>query len=78
MKEKIKTKAEKRSEGLLQPCPFCGGQARLKKHNKMIDTWYVQCHTCGIRTPYSTKAAFERWENAKNRPVEQWNRRVKV
>lgn len=61
----------------LMPCPFCGGEARLKKHQKLHQTWYVQCHDCGIRTPNSTQAAYESWKAAMKAPVNQWNRRAK-
>lgn len=61
----------------LMPCPFCGGEARLKKHQKLQQTWYVQCNDCGIRTPNSTQAAYESWKAAMEAPVNQWNRRVK-
>ena len=40
----------------LKPCPFCGGDATLKKESVCIghgdnDTmFYVKCHTCGGRS----------------------------
>ena len=75
MKTKIKTESEIRSEGLLKPCPFCGGQARLKKHHKIKQTWYVQCHQCGVRTPYSTQLPYQKWTEARDWPVKLWNTR---
>ena len=74
-KKHFKTKAEMRSEGLLKPCPFCGGQARLKKHYRLAQTWYVQCNQCGIRTKNSTQAGYQRWTEARDYPVYLWNRR---
>lgn len=65
------------SEIEIKPCPFCGGEARLKKHNKLEQTWYVQCHDCGIRTPNSSQAAYQPWKQARDYPILQWNRRVK-
>jgi Lar family restriction alleviation protein len=72
----MKSKADLRSEGLLKPCPFCGGQARLKMHYKVKNSWYVQCNDCGVRTPYSTQAAYEPWTRARDYPVKLWNGRV--
>ena len=60
----------------LKPCPFCGGQARLKKHYKLEQTWYVQCHKCGIRTPNSTQTPYQNWAEARDYPVKMWNRRA--
>lgn len=60
----------------IKPCPFCGGEARLKKHNKLEQTWYVQCHDCGIRTPNSSQCAFQPWEEARDYPISQWNNRI--
>jgi Lar family restriction alleviation protein len=60
----------------LKPCPFCGGEARLRKHQKLEQTWYVQCKDCGIRTPNSVQPPYESWKTTMNYPVQQWNRRV--
>lgn len=66
----------KNMEISLKPCPFCGGKARLKKHHKMQNTWYVQCHDCGIKTPLSIQLPYESWQDAKNYPVKLWNNRT--
>ncbi len=60
----------------LKPCPFCGGEARLRKHQRLNQTWYVQCNQCGIRTPNSVQAAYESWKTTMNYPVQLWNRRI--
>lgn len=60
----------------LKPCPFCGGEAKLKKHMNLAQVWYVQCNQCGIRTPNSAQAAYESWKDTMNYPVQLWNRRV--
>lgn len=60
----------------LKPCPFCGGEARLKKHQRLEQTWYVQCKNCGVRTPNSVQLPYESWKTAMNYPVRLWNRRV--
>ncbi len=76
-KKKMLSKAAQLSKELnIKPCPFCGGEARIKKHPKMINTWYVQCNDCGVRTPYSTQAAYEHWETARDYPIRQWNSRI--
>ena len=59
----------------LKSCPFCGGEARIKKHHKLEQTWYVQCSKCGIRTPYNTQVSYQSWKQAMEYPVCQWNRR---
>ena len=60
----------------LKSCPFCGGEAKLRKHQKLKQTWYVQCNQCGIRTPNSVQLAYESWKTTMNYPVQLWNRRV--
>ena len=60
----------------LKPCPFCGGEARLRKHQKLEHTWYVQCKNCGIRTVNSVQVPYESWKNTMKYPVDQWNTRV--
>ncbi len=60
----------------LKPCPFCGGEARLKKHQRLEQTWYVQCKDCGIRTANSVQPPYESWKTAMNYPVRLWNRRI--
>ena len=60
----------------LKPCPFCGGEARLRKHQKLEQTWYVQCNKCGMRTPNSVQPPYESWKTTMNYPVQLWNRRV--
>ena len=67
---------KERQKIVLKSCPFCGGEARLKKHYRLEQTWHVQCHDCGIRTANSTQAAYQSWKDAMLYPVNQWNRRV--
>ena len=61
----------------LKPCPFCGGEARLRKHQKLKETWYVQCKNCGIRTANSVQVPYESWKDTMKHPVDQWNMRTK-
>lgn len=70
-----KEKAKCSEQFNLKPCPFCGGEARLKKHQKMNNTWYVQCRDCGIRTLNYTQAAFECWSVSRDEAIAHWNKR---
>ena len=45
----------------LKPCPFCGGEAKLKhgyrrKGEKFGNKAYVQCKKCGCKHCYIAKA----------------------
>lgn len=60
----------------LKPCPFCGGEARLRKHQKLEQTWYVQCKNCGVRTANSAQMPYQSWKDAMKYPVNQWNARL--
>lgn len=56
----------------LKPCPFCGGEAKVKAYSNGTHFWcQVSCDRCGvtqdgIRNDYGEKQA-----------VEAWNRRAK-
>ena len=60
----------------LKPCPFCGGEARLKKHYRLENTWYVQCNKFGVRTKNSTQSAYEPWKVTMKASVNIWNKRI--
>lgn len=49
----------------LKPCPFCGGEAKIKK-NILNEDIYVECRSC-----YSRTDGFGIAEYA----IEQWNKR---
>lgn len=66
----------------LKPCPFCGGEAKIKAANKNYGfTIWCQCE-CGARTvgycPYTDNedSSLESIESCKNSAVEVWNRRA--
>lgn len=58
----------------LKPCPFCGGEARLRafrtyiqsKH-RMGEKYYIECCECGLNAPNFIN---------KEEAIEAWNRRV--
>ena len=56
------------SEQKLKPCPFCGGEAKLKIIPKYYgDIYWVKCEECNAETP----SDFE-----KDEAIEAWNRRA--
>ena len=62
----------------LKPCPFCGGEAELKKDSytfgiEKIGRVYCRCLNCGIVTPvYEASLDY----CAVNKVIEVWNTRV--
>lgn len=59
-------------EGVLRPCPFCGGQAVVPQPGDP----YVRCSTCRACGPYVSfqTTGFKRTEDAKI----AWNTRRRV
>jgi len=51
----------------LLPCPFCGGEAKVRESKLTHDTWFVQCVDCENKTVTSYH---------KIEPTEAWNARV--
>ena len=49
----------------LKPCPFCGGEAKSRKSNRV---YYVFCTNCSMKTVDSTTP---------DGVIAAWNRRVK-
>jgi Lar family restriction alleviation protein len=60
----------------LEPCPFCGGQGKLRKEGS---SYYVSCSKCGAR---GTRSLVKKWHSvvciAQANAIEAWNRRVEV
>jgi len=60
----------------LKPCPFCGGDAKVRKsHENFLvhpaDCWMVQCadNDCGCGTSF---------ESSEYKAVAAWNRRAGI
>ena len=54
----------------LKPCPFCGGKAEMliNEYEDSRKEYLVACTECD--------GMVERWREAEEEAVEQWNRRV--
>lgn len=53
----------------LRFCPFCGGEAAIRRCRK---TWRA-CHTCMNTFVFTTT----RWEDSEEKAVAAWNRRAR-
>ena len=51
----------------LKPCPFCGGEAELRKHGIHIERWYVRCKRNGCNYTYN--------DDEKPLAIKAWNTR---
>lgn len=64
---------KKTSEIKLLPCPFCGGEAKLEKENR-INIYCVQCEDCKCMTTFQFDFG-EGEEISKKKAIEVWNTR---
>lgn len=67
-------------KGIVLPCPFCGGEAKLKKGFPSRQIAHcrqavVQCKKCGNRTVTYKQLPMERWEDVDKSALEAWNTR---
>lgn len=67
----------------LKPCPFCGGEAKIKRKSELgIMSIWSQCRMCGATGPSASAdlsqgdKAIENIEQCKWLAEDNWNRRV--
>lgn len=64
------------SDTKLKPCPFCGGEAKLRKLNKDRG-YFVLCSKCGCRTPYF-KYRYAPIDDLREDAIDTWNTRKPI
>ena len=64
---------ERMSEIKLKPCPFCGGEAILKRDR--IGLYCVKCTNCGCMTTFQFDFG-EGEEVSGRKAADVWNRRI--
>lgn len=75
-----KAQEECTEKGIVLPCPYCGGQAKItysiEDHVDDLYTWYiVGCRICGTST-FSYIAYREHYRNGEREAISDWNTRV--
>lgn len=56
----------------LKPCPFCGGQAKIKRYVNGCNEWSeIRCSKCGVRQDSIMNGYYKDDE-----ATEAWNRRA--
>ena len=57
----------------LKPCPFCGGEAKIKRVTGSINYRYVKCSSCGARTKewFGVDVAVKTWDTRVYQPEVQ-------
>lgn len=65
----------------LKPCPFCGGEAKLKhgfpgRQRQGMRQATVQCKICGCRTVTYRQFAYEPWKEVDEHAIFVWNSRA--
>lgn len=66
---------------VLKPCPFCGGEAKLKhgkpwQQNEGKRFAFVQCRVCESKTKTYFQYPYEAWKDVDRYAIEAWNRRA--
>lgn len=56
----------------LKPCPFCGGEAELRKWRRWLDFQKVMC----INRDCIIYHADDKWYKTEAEAIEAWNRRA--
>lgn len=67
----------------LKPCPFCGGEAKMKFGNPSQQkqnqkSVFIQCKTCKAKTETIRQMPYEAWEDCKETAINSWNRRATI
>lgn len=62
------------SETKLKPCPFCGGEAVLESYNARKG--FEACIQCNGCTAYVPTITYDTEEEAIEKAIKAWNRRV--
>ena len=58
----------------LKPCPFCGGEAKVKAYSNGYNIWYrVRCVDCGVEQDGIRNGYYGEEE-----AIEAWNRRTET
>lgn len=63
----------------LKPCPFCGGEAKLKMEHKpgIGLTLWCECESCGAEaTGYCPQDNIDSFDKSRELALEKWNRRA--
>lgn len=56
----------------LKPCPFCGGEAKVKAYSNGYNIWFrVMCDDCGVAQDGIRNGYY-----GEEQAIEAWNRRV--
>ena len=53
----------------LKPCPFCGGEAEVKRHAEISTAYYVACTNCPVDVG-------RMWYWKRQDAINAWNRRT--
>ena len=66
----------------LKPCPFCGGDAKIKKDYERdghynIPIYFIKCSSCGSNSaPYKTEWRLPGDVQTMEELINRWNRRT--
>ena len=78
----VKSKTEEKKPPYLKPCPFCGGEAEIKKDNTCMghgdygSCKWVKCKECGTSTKKYLCDGYYGCEMTDEELAEKWNNRV--
>jgi hypothetical protein len=80
MTNKIRTSDELAPCEIIEPCPFCGGEADIEHHRLL---WVVRCSNCGACVlgdkapePEHPDLPDSYWESIRQSAITRWNHRI--